>query len=185
MNVENMLKLADFLESLPAPEHFNMDYWVSKFENHELLLGKQIVHHEALEAFQVKVSFDIVGECNTAGCIAGWAAIYDAKYNDNWDIKTDELDYGHYLEEDFDYEIFASNWLGLNTCDAHRLFFPSNKDSVWNKYSSEFGNSYIKDIEYEDIFYTSIDTKSITNKDAAYMLRNLALGNFNFATDGR
>jgi hypothetical protein len=142
------------------------------------------VTYDGLDACEVPVSFDIVGECNTAGCIAGWVAIYDAKYNDNWDIKTDECESGYVLADGLDYEYFAANWLGLGTYDAAGLFFPTNRNSVWLKYASEFNYSYIRDAGSADLFRfghsSNIIAKDITNKDAAYMLRSLALGRFNF-----
>ena len=190
MNVENMLKLADFLESLPAPEHFNMDYWASKFEYFEAESGEQIVSYNCVDTCDVPVSFDIVGECNTAGCIAGWAAVYDAKYNDNWDIKTDECESGLVLIDGLEYEDFAASWLGLNIHDAACLFFPTNRNSVWLKYASEFNYSFIdpsyfsfiegQNRKYINSAHHGVISKNITNKDAAYMLRSLALGRFNF-----
>jgi hypothetical protein len=61
MNKENLLKLAEVLESPAAEAHFNMATWLDHFGAHALDLSS-IPIKDALE------------DCGTVACIAGWAA---------------------------------------------------------------------------------------------------------------
>lgn len=172
MNVNNMLELANFLESIPSPEMFNMSYWVSSIDYRDSELGNPIVHYTGLDPEDVYIGFDMIEECGTAGCIAGWACIYNARNNPY----SPEVDHG-YFHGYVSFEGYAAEFLGLNPAEASWLFYTNSwhvgDNNVWMKYASEFENSFIND-------ENQITAELITNKDAAYMLRGLALGKFNF-----
>lgn len=94
-------------------------------------------------------------DCGTAGCIAGWAV---ALKND-LDLKSFPLS---------SVSAEASDYLGLTIGEANSLFFFGQK-SIWHKYHSELGF-------YEDLSYDG----QIKSKHAAYALRELADGNWEF-----
>lgn len=94
-------------------------------------------------------------DCGTAGCIAGWAV---ALKND-LDLKSFPLG---------SVAIEACDYLGITMEEGQSLFY-FGQNSIWHKYYSELGF-------YEDWGYE----KQIESKHAAYALRELADGNWEF-----
>lgn len=135
MNKENMLELADFLETIDG-EQFNMYHW---------LLVNRLLDNPSKEFNPY--------DCNTVGCIAGWAALLENN------LKLTNL-------ETSDVSVIAKNWLGLTAIEAYNLFH-TPKNSVWYFYLDDINCDYsYNDIEegYEDI----------SNLDAAYVIRKVA-----------
>ena len=138
MNKENMLELAELLESIPD-EQFNMDHW--------------LLNNDPFNRFEER-EFD-PHNCNTVGCIAGWAALL-------------ESDFKRTLGEVFKVSEIAKNWLGLTSIEAYNLFH-THKNSVWY--------FYLQDINC-DYFYDDIEEQyeDISKLDASYVIRQIANG---------
>lgn len=117
MNVENMLKLADFLDNLPEKK-FDMRQWFAERVEDKGLGGlrKRIDH------------FNVGNECGTTACIAGWAATLAVP-----DLKD--------RSQRFSIEGEARRWLGLTIEQSCWLFF-----GCWskNKVGPEIGEGTAK-----------------------------------------
>lgn len=96
MNVENILKLAEVLESPAAEEHFDMSSWLDHNGDHDL--PDEITYNEMIK------------DCGTVACIAGWATVL---------AKGDEI----VKEENYEFGIGA-DYLDLEYTQAKHLFTP-------------------------------------------------------------
>lgn len=157
MKKENMLKLADFLDNLPE-FRFDIGYWIAEYdENLDDYCNGHIIDLE---------------DCNTAGCIAGWAC---ALMNDN----SYEVEFDHYTEE-YEYQSVedeAAYFLGLESYEARRLFIP-NENSVWAKYAEDYGivfHDYGTKANGIPVKYLR-DTRQIHPKYVADMLHRIVSG---------
>jgi len=158
MNVDNMMKLADFLDNIDS-DRFNIADWVSE-----------------IEAYDDGVEYrfgDILDQniCQTAGCIAGWAL---ALRNGGQLVVVDEDSYDFYNNPNAmllaDVKTDAGEWLGLNFEEADQLFIP-NAYSIWHEYASDYGLERDSGMN----FYSNIHPKY-----AADMLRRIATGEVSF-----
>lgn len=141
MNKGRMLLLADLLEKIPE-QQFYIGNWFSTvydFDGYE----------SQASAANVKLS---IHDCNTAGCIAGWAVA---------------------LKNDLDLDAFvlnpqdqAKDYLGLDDFQAYKLFFTYPPDCVWKVYSDELGIT----------FNSRGETTEVTNKQASIAVRKIAEG---------
>lgn len=158
MNIENMTRLANFLENIES-ERFNIAEWVSFIERYD---GGEIEY----------MSSDVISMnvCDTAGCIAGWAVclmnggevyILDDNYYESDYLSSMENKNAIRLAE---VSRKAADWLGLTSWEAQRLFVPDGW-SVWDKYASDYGLEKDNGMN----FYSNIHPKY-----AADMLRRLA-----------
>ena len=153
MNVDNMTKLADLLERLPE-EKFNMTHWSSEFkyiDGHSEKNKKKYVQSQYIDYY----------DCNTAGCIAGWAIAL--KNN----LRSEMPNAGNIGNiEVIKYE--ACQFLGLSESQGENLFL-MGLSTVW--YDVQFHDF--------DIFYDSeheVTSDLITNKMAAKVLRKVISG---------
>jgi hypothetical protein len=156
-----MLELADFIESLDK-NRFNIGYWISEFSNGN---------------YGVWSNLD-VNICNTAGCIAGWAMAMENGGQVTLPIVS--------CPENANYNVFnGARILGLTFAQASRLFYVDS-DSVWVEYFQTYADMIDPDI-YDELttysdYYGGVDVDhlgdAITNKIAAFMLRNIANGTF-------
>lgn len=154
MNIENMTKLADFLENL-SEERFNIAEWVSGYE-YTYDDGLEYYYHNILD----------INVCNTAGCIAGWAvclmndgcvSITNDEYSDTLITRKNHLRIS-------DVSIQAAEWLGLDWFEAQYLFVPGSR-SVWHRYADDYNLEHGEEL----VFYSNIHPKH-----AADMLRRIA-----------
>jgi hypothetical protein len=169
MNKERMLALADFLEDQVEESRFDMNKWLSYFdeENEEVC----DLYSEMRDVYFVKEKDDF--DCNTTACIAGWAVLYMERYDQNA------------LRTNYNDEIFnvAAQYLGLTLREARQLFyiqFPSlyvGDDidlSLWSRYFYEIEDVFSDDIEKIQEF------KPVQVSHAIEMLRNLVSGKYEF-----
>jgi hypothetical protein len=103
MNVDNILKLAEVLESDAAAAHFNMGEWFHHDGDHALPLGVTVA-----EAIQ---------DCGTVACIAGWAVVAFHSAEELRDVN-------------FDLAAIAANDLGLSSYRAMEIFTPGSAPHV-------------------------------------------------------
>ena len=147
MNTERMHLLADLLETI-KPVKFNMGYWLS--------------HYDEVEDRYCPNSFDqddpkdsmslSVYDCNTAGCIAGWAI---AMKND-LQATNEKI---HNIEGQ------AAEYLGLDYRQAHNLFYYAGSNTIWEQHLHHLGLDENRSNEDQ-----------IEPKHAAYALRKVADG---------
>lgn len=176
MEVQKMLELADYLENLPAKEMFNMDYWISTYQH---LDESGSVEYDGLGLYSVSDLPTEIVSCNTAGCIAGWAWLHFVNTDSDQQCECGDCFSCISRSRYYSIESFAAEYLGLDASDANKLFMPFDTNSIWVKYAKEFDYSYINpfgEIDDDSI----VIAESINSKDAAYMLRALATGMFNF-----
>jgi len=157
MNKERMLQLADYIENLP--EHkFEMQYWLSTKIEQGMWNGKPywstdsypIIHNSEQNTKTLEPL-----DCGTACCIAGWATAM----KDNF--KPIAL-----IQDGKTIEDRALQWLDLTEDEGRNLFLTSI-DTVWTEYFEKFGFELD---EYNDCY------TNITNKAAAYVIRDIANG---------
>jgi len=157
MNKERMLKLADYIESLP--EHkFEMKYWLSTKIEQGMWNGKpywSTYSHPIIHNSEQNTKTMEPLDCGTACCIAGWATAM----KDNF--KPIAL-----IQDGKSIEDRALEWLDLTGMEGRNLFLTSI-NTVWTDYFNKF--SFELD-EYEDSY------KNITNIAAAYVIRDVANG---------
>lgn len=200
MNKANMLALASYLENIDK-ERFNLQYWFSEFDYDEF----DISYEDIDKSKFLKKGFH---SCNTAGCVAGWAAaflhteyvefknnnpqfkdislhsyinlVYIPKnsFNATPDLHTDEVSA---IQE-------GRVFLDLTGSQATQIFF-ADKDSLWFKYHEELGLDVdLSDMEeygYEEyeigeMFEKELDWSKIHPKQAAALLRGVVSGEFVF-----
>lgn len=110
MNVDNMLKLADFLEQL-LEKKFDMRQWFA-----------ERVENKGFGNLRKRTDqFNVGTVCGTTACIAGWAATLAVP-----DVED--------RQADFNIEPEARRWLGLTFEESNWLFF-----GYWSKSKSEPG----------------------------------------------
>jgi hypothetical protein len=137
MNKERMILLADLLDSI-KPEKFNIIYWASDYNE---------------DTTDYSCQGDIVDlsvyNCNTAGCIAGWAVAMknDLQVNDVYLDRIEEM---------------AKDYLDLSYEESQRLFYYGGS-SVWSDYGEQLGLD---------------DNEKLTGSQAAIALREIAAGNW-------
>jgi hypothetical protein len=152
MNKENMIKLAELIESLPEKK-FNMTYWTSEIQG--FTHDGNVTHY----ANNQKIDYY---DCTTAGCIAGWAIAL----KNNLRAEIVEANSVIRIAE---IKAIACDFLGLTKQEGDNLFLMESS-SIW------FDHAF-KDF---DIFHeengTGIDPDSITNKMAAEVLRKVISG---------
>lgn len=168
MNRQKMIELADFIENLDG-KRFNIGYWASDFSNG---------YYTPTPSLDVNI-------CQTAGCIAGWAMAME----NGGEITLPTV----VSPEIANYNVFSgARILGLTFAQASRLFYV-DPDSVWVEYFKQYKHlMWIEDIEeieaYSD-YQGRIDEEKlgekITNSIAAFMLRQIANGEFDLSNEWR
>jgi len=152
MNVDNMIKLAELIESLPEKK-FNMTYWTSEIQG--FTHDGNVTHY----ANNDKIDYY---DCTTAGCIAGWAIALKNNLRAETLIANSSDNIATIKSE-------ASDFLGLTVQEGNNLFLMESS-SIW------FDHAFIDfDIFHEDNG-SGIDPDSITNKMAAEVLRKIISG---------
>lgn len=179
MNVDKMLQLADFIENLPSKEMFNMDSWFASFSYDQLGdLSYDYLDPENVPPIDPK----FLNDCNTAGCIAGWAMIMDDYLKEyHHGGKFSDLD-------EFDWptaDIVGAEILGITEQEASMLFYTKTSQNLWYRYYKEIGGNFVTEYEHvlpdgDKVIRLVINENAITAKDAAAMLRGLATGIFKF-----
>jgi predicted nucleotidyltransferase len=202
MNKANMLALASYLENIDK-ERFNLQYWFSEFD---FDYDEFDVSYEDIDkSVFLKKGFH---SCNTAGCIAGWAAAF--VYDDYKNFKESnpervDISLSEYMEKIYIPQNRVQNYknycidsvsavdegrvfLDLKASEASQIFF-ADKDSLWFKYHEELGLDVdLSDMEaygYEEheigeIFEKELDWSKIHPKQAAVLLRGVVSGEFVF-----
>jgi hypothetical protein len=160
MNHTKMLELANFMENLES-ERFNMGYWVSYFDYDE---------DDQRNIYQENEVLDI-HDCNTAGCIAGWAVALEN--GGLFDIGDQSLQnsYGY----DFGIKGTARNILGLSQSESDRLFLFSS-ESVWFDYRKDYDLTEFYEYRNDENILYAIDEEEIKPKHVADMLRRIVSG---------
>lgn len=138
MNKERMLLLAELLDNI-KPEKFNITYWTSDYNEDDNV-------HRCQDDKFIDLS---VYNCETAGCIAGWAVALKNDLEVN-DVEPDSV------------EAIARDYLGLTFEEGQRLFYYSSA-SIWSDHCSALG------------LYNNED---VTNKQAATTLRKIVAGDW-------
>ena len=135
MNKERMILLADLLDSI-KPEKFNITYWASDYNE-----------YTTDYSCQDDIADLSVYNCNTAGCIAGWAVAMknDLQVNDVYLDRVEEI---------------AKDYLDLTYEESQRLFYYGNA-SVWSEYGEKLG---------------CYDNEKVTASQAAITLRKIVAG---------
>jgi hypothetical protein len=168
MNKQKMLELADFIENLDR-WRFNIGFWASDFS----------------KGYYTPTSNLDVNICNTAGCIAGWAMAME----NGGEVTMSTV----VSPEMANYNVFSgARILGLTFAQASRLFYV-DPDSIWVQYWEMYKHLIdIEDIEEIEAFsdyHGSIDSEKlgdkISNKVAAFMLRQIANGEFYLSNEWR
>lgn len=147
MNKEKMHLLADLLETI-KPVKFNMTYWMSHYNDEHAEYSPNNPEADAPYDTMSLSAYD----CNTAGCIAGWAI---AMKND-LQVTNEKI---HNIEAQ------AAKYLGLDSSQASKLFYYSGHNTIWVQHSHHFG--FDENIPNDD---------QIKPKHAAYALRMIADG---------
>jgi len=137
MNKERMILLADLLDSI-KPEKFNIVYWTSDYNPDE---DEHYCQDDIVDLS--------VYNCNTAGCIAGWAVAMKNDLQVN-DVRLDHV------------EEIAKDYLDLTHEESQRLFYYGSA-SVWSDYGEQLG---------------LYDNEKLTASQAAIALREIAAGNW-------
>jgi len=147
MNKEKMHLLADLLETI-KPVKFNMAYWMSHYneESDEYSLNNPD-EDDPNDSMNLSAY-----DCNTAGCIAGWAI---AMKND-LQVTNEKI---HNIEGQ------AAEYLGLYPSQAQKLFYYSGSNTIWQQHFNHFG--FDENRPNDD---------QIEPKHAAYALRKIADG---------
>jgi hypothetical protein len=107
MNKENLLKLAEVLESEQAQKHFDMTQWITHHPNYNNLDWQE--HHERVNESVLK---EAVKDCGTVACIAGWAATLATP------------DQKLIFVSGASVQQTAEDWLELDKAEAVMLFIP-------------------------------------------------------------
>ena len=155
MNKERMLQLAEYIESLP--EHkFDMTYWISSKVKVENDNGTYWERDRFPSIYGLDTDLFEPLDCGTACCIAGWATAME----NNFKPIAMRVD-GKTIEQR------AQEWLGLTEYQAKNLFL-LGIDTVWTHYVDILNYNFD---EYEEQF------EDITNKDAAFVIREIVNGN--------
>lgn len=165
MNVENMLKLADHLDSLPD-YRFNIRYWFSYANLHTVEDSNPIIKYDPIEVVTDGEIYIKQSECGTAACVAGWAM---ALANDG--VAVSNTQFGRNGTEAI---TVARGFLDLTPYEGDQLFY-WDEFSIYNKYSEELG---IKKNRWEEI-----EPESVTANDVATALRLLVNGQFEFTEE--
>lgn len=137
MNKERMILLADLLDSI-KPEKFNIVYWTSDYNPDE---DQHYCQDDIVDLS--------VYNCNTAGCIAGWAVAMKNDLQVN-DVRLDHV------------EEIAKDYLDLSYEESQRLFYYGSA-SVWSDYGEQLG---------------IYDNEKLTASQAAIALRKIAVGDW-------
>lgn len=167
MNVDNMLRLADELESLPD-YRFNIRFWFSSADLKPLDDGTISVQYSPIDHKEDGRIFIKKSECGTAACVAGWAMVLAG----DGVAVSKNLVYSQYAASGA--VTIAREFLGLTHYEADQLFY-WDEFSIYNKYSEELG---LKKDRWEEI-----DPSSITASDVAAALRLLVNGTFKFTEE--
>lgn len=189
MNKTIMTTLADIIESLPR-QKFNMQYWssaVTRYENPDAIDDNEphIWFYTSNTGSKEQLS---IHNCNTAGCIGGWAVAFA----NNMSISN--MDDSEILYQ-------AAHILGLEIEDGRSLFFP-DEHSIWLKYRKELGLHTVCESEHGRLYIYSADGRiveticaedgdecysdtmiamdSISNIAAAKLLRGIVSGEYVF-----
>lgn len=103
MNIENILKLRDFIDSLPA-KRFDINVWANTLAD-----NPEVINYDA-------TSDEVLHNCGTCACIGGWAdVLFQPK---------------GFLIVQSDGYINTAEQLGLDTDTAYDLTHPS--DVAWS-----------------------------------------------------
>lgn len=156
MNKQRMLLLADLLDSI-KPEKFNLTYWASNVKHDPI---DDHYSYFCQDGEYVDLS---VYNCNTAGCVAGWAV---ALKNDLNVVLTDDGADGIKI---FNVESQAREYLDLTHDESTSLFY-YGCNSIWSKYSEELG------LDDTEIGYDN----AVKSHHAALLIRYIAEGKWSF-----
>jgi len=180
MNVENMLKVADYIENAPK-EQFHMGAWFGNYFEDTVQEcdtdTNEIIEYDSRDYWEdspCNEMFDIQNftrdafpkqlNCGTTACIAGWAATTfyyeDRKKYDEF-LEMCDTDYNSHSVGNF-----ATEYLGLNDQEATNLFF-CGVESIWTQVKEEYKFEFLPMIN---------ESWNIDNKHAADVLRRIANG---------
>ena len=185
LNTEKILELAHFIESLDD-SRFNLDYYASQFYTD--------YYKDVIDGSSFTIGHNIdINVCQTAGCIAGWTLALEngGSYNVGF-VKN------HIYADSMAIE--AGYHLGIPLSYAKQLFYTYEKGSIWRRYLGRYYHlldEQSKDFifrKYDDVNsdnaleqysyfaneHIDMDEIRISNKCAAYVLRMLACGEFQF-----
>lgn len=160
-----MTELANFMENLES-DRFNMGYWVSFFDYDEYEKNNIYQENEVLD----------INECNTAGCIAGWAVALENNGVLDMTTTTDDLD-DYYQVDNIKTE--ARMLLGLSESQADRLFL-FGFESLWYDYRKDY--DLTEHYDTQNLYHTdesmpyAISEEEIKPKHVADMLRRIISG---------
>jgi hypothetical protein len=113
MNIENLTKLAEVLESDEAQDHFNLRHWI---------------HHNGEHDIDADMPVGAaIKDCGTVACIAGWAAV----------LANPDKPWGEF----FGAKRKAALWLDLEWHVEDELFTPE-VDKLIMKYGHELADVY-------------------------------------------
>jgi hypothetical protein len=125
MNTERLLKLADFIEALPA-ERVDMNGWVLERRDDADEFGEG-AYWEEVSCDTNQETIALLGSsCDTAGCIAGWAC----------HMHPSEISISH-----FNLGVSASRILGLDFDERDNLFY----HAAWPRDLKQAYGSPLKD----------------------------------------
>jgi len=160
MNETKMLELADFMEKLES-DRFNMGYWISYIDYDE----------NNVPLYQMNEVLDI-DDCNTAGCIAGWAIAFQ---------NSGILETGNAFSDEFyfhdDIPVKARCVLELTEMEGDRLFL-FGSDSVWFQHREDYGfTQHYNEGNLDGLERPyAISEEEIQTKHVADMLRRIVKG---------
>lgn len=164
MNFTRMKELAEFFEKLERTR-FSMSFWTSYYD-------------EISDDFfgDDPIVLDI-NDCNTAGCVAGWACAF---YN-NGVIDFDDLmdRYGYEENDDIgcynpEYYLWEAAKILDLTIEQAELLFYINESSLWYKYKDDYGFKTYNlnfDSDYPNRAY--VNPRSVEPKHVADMFNRI------------
>lgn len=124
MNKERILALADFIETQVPAKKFSMDaFGVYNHEIHENKYG--------------------LGNCGTAGCIAGWTLVKFKDLVPDVFKETKNVWNSDLVPE------MAGTILGLSSNDAYELFYPSWAGKSWSLITKDEAVAHLRKIANE------------------------------------
>ena len=161
MNVERILKLADFLDTLPE-QKFEMSSWnCIKYEDAYITNGNEVVSNWVIDDEKINLPFVDIDNCGTACCIAGWTLAMKNDFK-SYNVIDNALDQNYSQKETTFHQ--AKEYLDLTDLEATRIFYIGSH-TIWADYAQERNYNFCFD---DDSF------KNIKNSDAAYALRKIA-----------
>jgi hypothetical protein len=192
-NIENFNNLIKTIEN-NGLTNFNMSTFLSLFESENYLDQVNYVHELTRQELNCYVPsktelFDKRTNkfnCDTVGCIAGFAAALAMNWETPDWLSGDSKDNHHH------FEIIACTYLNIPVWVGKKIFY-GDEYSAWAfaKYHSDFlGNAYshlkvlseYEDIDYDDLDWVDVEIEltSISYKDAVNLLSDISNGKIIF-----